>query len=316
MWIILVVAVVAIPAVLAIVTAVGAIAIDRANPPLGRFIEVDGGRLHVVERGPPDAPPVVLLHGASGNLGDPQLALGERLAERYRVILIDRPGHGRSDRPGGRDAAAPARQAALINQALTRMGVTRPIMVGHSWSGALVTAYALDFPDGLAGLVLLAPVTHPWPGGVGLINELVAMPVLGRLIAHTIVLPAGYLLMTPALAAAFAPQAPPADYVERARADMVLRPSTFIANAEDLVDLKANVAAQAPRYGEIKAPAAIIAGDRDTIVSTDIHARAIARQLSDATLTVLPGIGHMVNFAAADRVMQAVDALAGRARQR
>jgi len=71
MWIILVVAVVAIPAVLAIVTAVGAFAIDRSNPPLGRFVDVDGGRLHVVERGAPDAPPVVLMHGASGNLGDP-----------------------------------------------------------------------------------------------------------------------------------------------------------------------------------------------------------------------------------------------------
>ena len=138
----------------------------RAYPPAGRFVDVTGGRLHVLERGKPDAPPVVLLHGASGNLQDMRLALGDRLAARYRVILIDRPGHGWSDRPGGDDDAVPARQAALIDEALRRLGVKRAIIVGHSWSGALATAYALAYPERVAGLVLLAPVTHPWPGGI------------------------------------------------------------------------------------------------------------------------------------------------------
>ena len=302
----------ALVVVLAVVTAAGTYAIERGHPPPGRFVDVEGGRLHIVERGPADAPAVVLLHGATANLGDPNLALGDRLGERYRVILVDRPGHGWSDRPGGRAAASPARQAELIHQALTRIGVTRPIVVGHSWSGALAPAYALAFPDDVAALVLLAPVTHPWPGGVGLINELAAAPVIGQLIARTVVLPAGYLMMTPALHMIFAPQTPPADYVARTGARLVLRPAEFIANAEDLVDLKANIAAQAPRYGEIKAPVAIIAGDKDTIVSTDIHARVLARQLPDATLTVLPGVGHMVNFAAAERIVQAVDAMAGK----
>lgn len=222
----------------------------------------------------------------------------------------DRPGHGWSDRPGGRAASSPAVQAVLIHQALTRIGVTRPIVVGHSWSGALATAYALAFPDAVAGLVLLAPVTHSWPGGVGLINELAAAPVIGQLIARTVVLPAGYLMMRPAVHMIFAPQAPPADYVARTGARLVLRPAEFIANAEDLVDLKANIAAQAPRYGAIKAPVTIIAGDKDTIVSTDIHSRVIAAQLPSATLTVLPGVGHMVNFAAPGRIVEAVDAMA------
>ncbi len=75
--------------------------IERAHPPAGRFVEVAGGRLHLLELGPADAPPVVLLHGASGNLGDMRVALGDRLAARYRVILVDRPGHGWSDRPDG-----------------------------------------------------------------------------------------------------------------------------------------------------------------------------------------------------------------------
>ena len=106
-------------ALLALVTAVGTVAIERQHPPAGRFVDVDGGRLHVLELGAQnDGVPIVLLHGASGNLHDMRLSLGERLARRHRVILIDRPGHGWSERPGGDEDASPSRQAALIAQAL------------------------------------------------------------------------------------------------------------------------------------------------------------------------------------------------------
>ena len=214
-------------AALAIVTFVGTRLIERAYPPAGRFVAVDGGRLHIVERGNPDAPPVVLLHGASGNLGDIALALADRLATRYRVILVDRPGHGWSDRPDGRDDASPARQAALIHRALASLGVTHAIFLGHSWSGALATAYALAYPDEVAGLVLLAPVTHPWPGGVSWLNHLIATPVLGPLVAYTAILPIGYFMVPPGVAAVFAPETPPPDYIARTGARMVLRPVSY-----------------------------------------------------------------------------------------
>ena len=102
-------------------------AIERAHPPSGRFIEVEGGRLHLVELGRADAQTIVLLHGAAVNHGDMRLALGDRLAAHYRVILIDRPGHGWSERPGGSADASPARQAKLIHQALTKIGISRAI---------------------------------------------------------------------------------------------------------------------------------------------------------------------------------------------
>jgi pimeloyl-ACP methyl ester carboxylesterase len=89
-----------------------------------------------------------------------------------------------------------------------------------------------------------------------------------------------------------------------------LRPSEFIANAQDLVDLKAFVAAQALHYEEIKAPVAIFADDADTIVSAGIHARAIAAMLPRASLTILPGAGHMVQYAVPDRIVQAVAEIA------
>src|SRR5262249_54937362 len=89
----------------AAVTFLGTWLIEWAYPPRGRFVEVDGLRQHVVElgdrAGTADAPAVVLLHGAGCNLEDMRLALGERLAARYRVILVDRPGLGWSERRGG-----------------------------------------------------------------------------------------------------------------------------------------------------------------------------------------------------------------------
>lgn len=310
----IVISVLVVFAALGAVTWAGTFAIERAHPPSGRFVDVDGGRLHIVEMGAADAPPVLLLHGASGNLADMHFALGERLAQRYRVILVDRPGHGWSDRPGGAADALPSAQAALIHQALVKLGIKNPIVVGHSWSGALATAYALAYPDKVRGLVLLAPVTHPWPGGIGWINDVVALPVIGPLIARTLILPTGYFLLTPGVAAVFSPDTRPPDYGARTGVAMLLRPREFIANAQDLSVLKEFVRTQAPRYGEIKMPVAIIAGDKDTVVYTDVHSRAIAKQAPQATLTVLPGVGHMVQYVAAERIIQAVDEIAAQTR--
>ena len=301
--------------VFAVVSSWAVVAIERANPPKGRFIEVDGGRLHVVELGAVDAPAVVLLHGASGNLGDMRVALGDVLAARYRVILIDRPGHGWSERHGGRADASPARQAALLHRALEKMDVRRAIVVGHSWSGALATAFALDHPQAVAGLVLLAPVTHPWPGGVAWYHHVVTTPLVGPLFARTFAYPIGKILIGPGVRSVFEPQQVPADYLTKAGSELILRPAELTANAEDILDLKAFVTAQAPRYAAILAPTVIIAGDIDETVSTKIHARTIAAVLPRARLIVLPGVGHMVQFAATKPIVEAIADLADQSKR-
>jgi pimeloyl-ACP methyl ester carboxylesterase len=298
----------------AAITRLGTIYLERVHRPVGRRVPVAGGRLHVVELGPAQmaGPPVVLLHGASGNLEDERLTLGHALAAKRRVIMIDRPGHGFSDRPGGAADASPARQAALVAQALEWLGVERAIVVGHSWSGALATALALDFPVRVAGLVLLAPVTHPWPGGIAWFNKLAVTSVIGQLFARTLALPLGTLLIGGAIASVFAPQRPPPDYLRRAAARLVLRPAEFIANAQDIARLKDFVAAQVPRYRAITAPTAIISGDRDNTVSIRLHARAVAALIPRARLIVLEGMGHMLQHAAPEAIEAAIDELAAR----
>jgi pimeloyl-ACP methyl ester carboxylesterase len=297
---------------LGLLTAFCVRSIEQAHPPSGRFVEVSGGRLHLVELGPATAAPVVLLHGASGNLEDMRLALGDKLAERHRVILVDRPGHGWSGRPGGSADGSPARQAALIHEALQRIGIRRAVIVGHSWSGALATAYALAYPDAVSGLMLLAPVTHPWKGGVGWYNPILTTPVIGPLFARTIALPIGKLMTGPVVTSVFAPHKPPQDYAERTAVELVLRPAELIANAEDLTELKPFVTAQAPSYAAIAAPVTIITGDLDYVVPLQVHAEAIAAVLPHGKLVVLPGVGHMVHHVAADAV---ADAIAGLVQQ-
>jgi len=299
---------------LAGLTMFGTAAIERHHPPRGTFVPVTGGRLHVADigprAGPADGLAVVLLHGASGNLEDMRVALGKVLSARRRVVMIDRPGHGFSGRPRGDQEAAPRRQAARVIEALDALGIARAIVVGHSWSGALATALALDAPERVAGLALLAPVTHPWPGGISWYYRVATTPVLGPLFVRTLVLPLGVLRLDAGSRQAFAPQPRPDDYVERAALALVLRPAEFRANAADVAALKSNVAAQAPRYGTIGVPTVIITGDRDPTVSRKIHSEALAAALPHARLIVLPGVGHMVHHVASELIAAEIERIA------
>ena len=298
--------------ILTLATQAGVVALQHRFPAHGKPVEVAGATLNVLHIGPKEAsgPPIVLVHGASSNLEAMRRPLGDRLAARHRVILIDRPGHGWSS--ASMETSTPAAQGRLIEEALNKLGVGPVILVVHSWAGALGARMAIDYPDRVAGLVMLAPVTHPWEGGVGWYNALVAKPVIGPLLAYTITLPLGYFLLAPGARGVFLPQVMPDDFVDDTATPLLLRPREFLANARDLVRLKQAVREQVPRYGEISAPTVIISGDVDKTVSTNIHSRPFAATVANAKLIVLPGVGHMVQNAATDLVVHEIEAISTR----
>jgi pimeloyl-ACP methyl ester carboxylesterase len=304
--------VVAALAMLALITQAGVLVLQRTYPAQGKMIEVAGATLNVVDIGPrdTDGPPLVMIHGASSNLEVMRQPLGDGLARNHRVILIDRPGHGWSPRAHLKDST-PAIQARMIDEALEKLGVGPAIFVVHSWSGALGARMALDYPERVAGLVMLAPVAYPWPGGVGWYNKLVDTPVIGPVLAYTITLPLGYFLTVPGSRGVFLPQIMPDDFVDKTATRLLLRPREFLANARDLVTLKAAVAEQAPRYGDIRAPAVIVTGEVDKTVSTNRHSRPFAAAVPHTKLIVLPDVGHMVQNAVPDLVMSEIDAMVG-----
>ena len=235
-------------------------------------------RQHIVELGvhtsaPANAPPIVLIDGAGCNLEDMRLALGERLAARHRVILIDRPGLGYSERKGRR-GSAPAYQAAMLRDALDRLGVDRAIVVGHSWGGALAAAFALDHPQRAAAVVLLAPTALSAPAQHDLALHGIRDPDRRlALCAHT-----GIAARRPLHAT--------------------------------LPTSKRNLASQAARYAAFSVPVTVMTGSGDMIVPPRHHAKAFAAAVPAAKLVVLPGIGHMLHHVAAGRVIAEIEQIA------
>jgi len=295
----------------ALITAIGSWLIGRAHPPCGRFIKVRRIRQHVVELGTAaaDAPPIVLIHGAGCNLEDMRLDLGERLAARHRIILVDRPGLGWSKRRG-RDGSSPQYQAAILREVLDALGIDRAIIVGHSWGGAVAASFARDYPERAVALVLLASPVYPHPHPTTTLYALFATPVLGWIYARTLSLPIGLLFLGPALWSAFLPQFPPRDYLKCSAARLLLRPSTFLANSRDMADLKRNLEPQPRRYRSLSTPTLVMSGSSDFVVAPQLHAVPFAAAVPDARLVMLPGVGHMLHHTAAERVLAEIERLA------
>ena len=177
--------------------------LERLYPPLGSFVEIAGQRLQYLSQG--EGQSIVLLHGANASLQDFKASLFDPLAKDYRVIAFDRPGYGYSTR-SFEQWPDPEVQADIIHQALAKLGVENPVLVGHSWAGSVVMAYLLKYPDAVAGGVLLAGATHPWEGGVSSNVQLAGVAVLGKLFTSTLVMPVGQMVFDTAVEAVFAPE--------------------------------------------------------------------------------------------------------------
>ena len=304
--------IVAVLAAGGVITLIGTRLIERLHRPRGRFIDVGGCPQHIIDMGAsttPGAPPVVLLHGAGSNLEDMYLALAEPLAARHRVIFVDRPGQGFSTRKTGQ-GSSPSHQAAVLRDLLDVLGVARAIIVGHSWGGTLALTFALDYPARVAGLVLVAPPTHPGLWRLSWLNKMLAGPI-GWLFACTLAFPVGVPLIWPGTRAAFLPQIMPGGYVRDSAAMLVMRPPTLMANWADVGCLEAFLERQAERYRSLAAPTIMLVGDRDPLVPPARHGDKLVAAAPRVKLVVLPGFGHMLHHAAADRVVAAVEELAG-----
>lgn len=269
-------------------------AIARRYPPLGRKVIVEPGTgLQVLEEG--DGPPVLLIHGAASNLRELPSALKGHL-DGLRMIAVDRPGFGWSDRGAAGKGWQLGEQARLIGLLLDRLGTGPVVVAGHSWGSAVGLRLALDRPDLVKGLVLIAPASHPWPGGTAVVNRLGAMPVIGPLLAFLLPPLLGPVLAPPGIARAFAPGPPLAGYGEQIGTPLHFRPASFLHNCEDMAFGNAELAAQCPHYPGLALPAAIISGAGDLIVSNQIHAKQLARDLPQASSLRVENGGHMPHW--------------------
>ncbi|MEM7546526.1 MAG: alpha/beta hydrolase [Pseudomonadota bacterium] len=278
---------------------------ETQYPPVGRFVEVDGLKMHYIDEG--QGPPIVLVHGANGNVRDWTFSMTSRLRTRYRVIAMDRPGHGYSQRPAT-DGANPMKQAQLIADATAAIGIDRAVIAGHSWGGAVATSWALSRPDQVAGAAILAGATYPWGGDGGLLYSLGSGPfgpAIGAIARAYVSGPR----VDSMVADVFAPNPTPPGYVDHIGVPLALRPSTFRWNADDIDQLNGNLEQIAPRYGELAMPLEVLHGDVDETVLARIHSVPLAAEAMNARLTILEGVGHMLHHVEEDTIVAAIDRL-------
>lgn len=285
-------------------------------PPSGEFIDLDGEfegtRLHFVSQGEArdGISPVILIHGASGNLRDMEESLVPELAKHTRVVAFDRPGHGWSGRGRHPDISNPAVQARAIRAAAAKLGIVRPVVLGHSWGASVAAAWAVEAPEEMAGAVPLSGALYPWPGGIAWYHGVVRRPVLGALFIRTLTVPGGALLSKAGVAGNFYPNAAPEAYASRIGLPLLFRPLHFRANSEDTSNLKSHLARQSAHYPAIAVPVIVVTGNADYTVSPKLHSYAFHNAVKGSELVKIKGTGHMPHHARRDIVVDAVLRLA------
>lgn len=282
---------------------------EKNAGPIGTIMNVDGNDVHVFARINDKAslPPLVFIHGASTNLRDMNIAFGDVDFGDRTIVMIDRAGHGYSERP--KDGHKLSVQAEQINKALVQLGVEQPIVIGQSFGGSVALAYALEYQADMSGLVLLAPVSHEWPGGIAWHNNVSQIPGLGFLFRRIVIPAYGQFAAADGIEGAFTPNKAPENYAERVGLSLLFRPKEFRSNAADIYHLKNEVIAMQDRYGTLALPVEVIAGEDDKSVYPDIHAKALGREIPGANLHLLPNTGHALHHARAAFIADRINSI-------
>ena len=232
----------------------------------------------------------------------------DQLAQRYRVIAVDRPGFGHTERPRHRVWTASA-QAHLVHRVLERLNVERPIVVGHSWGTLVALALATGRWREIRGLVLLSGYYYPSRRADVALSTPLAIPGLGDAARSMMPQAMGICsrLRCSGTCSNLKRSRPASRPGSRSRSRLAA--TQMRASAEDTVALNAAAALLQPHYSTLRVPLAIITGDADAIVDAEAHSCLLHREVAGSTLTVLPGLGHMVQYAARGRIGRAVDEL-------
>ena len=273
--------------------------VEAALPPRGKFMQIDGERIHYVDAGGV-GPDLVMIHGLAGNLMHFTYALADKLTGDFRVVIVDRPACGYSERPDGAPADLKA-QAATLAKFIRALGLKQPLIVGHSLGGALSLAIALDHPDCAGGLALIAPLTHV-PDKIPDVFKglIIRSPTLRKVIAWTLATPLGILRGEQALKEVFGPEPAPADFPIRAGGLLGLRPKAFCSASSDAVLAEYLLPNYIARYSSLALPMGMLFARGDRLLDYRAHGEAMKATCPALDLELMDG-GHMLPMTAPDR---------------
>ncbi|MGU3545829.1 alpha/beta fold hydrolase [Methylobacterium sp. A52T] len=249
-------------------------------------------------------PDLVAIHGTLMCLEDVWLGSVPALAEHFRVVAVDRPGHGFSRRPrgGGADIWD---QAACIREAVRQLGLERPVILGHSFGAAVALAYGMLHPDEVAGIVALAPICFPEPRLEQVLFGPRALPFGGDALSALLGASSDRALLPLLWNAMFFPEAMPARFARDFPFALAGRPAQITAEGEDAGWLWPGLARSVLGYPTLRRPTRILGGSADVVVNTDLHGRRAAGLIPGARFESLPGAGHMLHHLQTDAVVRA-----------
>ena len=283
--------------------------IERLVPPQGDLMAVDGRPLHYLDKGA--GPPIVLIHGLGGQMGTFTHSLVDRLSKDFRVVAFDNPGSGYTPRRAGSPTGVRA-QADAIAAAIRALNLGRPVVVGHSLGGAVALALALDHPDCVGALALVAPLTQPMrkppPGFEGLA---IRSPLLRRLLYWTVTTPVYLMARNWAFRRVFAPESPPPDFGRNGGGLLALRPGNIHAASEDMNAASGDLIEMTPRYGSIGVPVGVLFGRDDCILDLHVHGETMKESIPSLDLELIPG-GHMLPVTCSDATAAFIARMAGK----
>lgn len=284
-------------------------AAERRYPPIGRFLEVDGVRLHYIEYGNGD--PLLLIHGNGTMIQDFTVSgLVDRLADRYRVIAIDRPGYGYSTRP--RQLWTPRAHARLFRNALRQLRVERALVYGHSWGTLVAVALSLEAPSLVRGLILGSGYYHPTLRADTFLLSPPAIPLVGDAMRYTISPLVAGAMLPGMIKRMFQPARVPERFEREFPKALMLRPLQLRAAAEDAALMPLSVMELERHYRDLRVPVTLITGADDQISDVGRQSARLHRELPRSEFIALPGLGHMIHHLAPDAVADAIDRTAQR----
>ena len=297
--------------------------IEKAFPPIGEFVEVEGRKVHYLRAG--SGPELVLLHGAGANVRDYTFDLFDLLKDRYTVTAFDRPGLGYTDRvpnidtgPFSTEGDSPQAQAHMLREAAEKIGIKDPIVAGHSYGGIVALAWAVEGLDiesqqNASAIVSFAGVAMPWPDPLAAYYTINGSALVGGILVPILSVVVPDSVVEKAVNDTFTPNTAPDGFVAHLGAELVMRPDSFRANVRQVNTLQNEVIKLAPRYPELTIPIEILHGTDDVTVPIHIHANEIAKIVPSVHVTQLEGVGHQPHHVDVDAAIAAIDRAAGRA---
>jgi pimeloyl-ACP methyl ester carboxylesterase len=266
--------------------------IENKYPPLGYFKNIDGYNIHYTDIG--SGQPVVLLHSQPANERQFDL-LKNKLKENYRVISIDRPGMGYSEGPKINSSERLFLQAEIISKLLDEIIDEKPIVVGHSYGGALALSLALYEEKNIKKLILVNTVSHPWKGdGVWLPFKIITNPLIGKIFSQTYAMIYGKSVIDRSADDNFPDNKPTPGFVNRVGAELTLRPASLESYALDAINLKSSLSKQYKNYENLSIPVTILAGIGDRVTPNKTHSFQLHKNIKHSKLIELSNVEHSI----------------------